>query len=135
MTCVMDASVAIAAARKSESAHVEAHAFLSKLLSSDAELWLPTLFQIEVVASLCRQGATLAIAETFVGTVLMMPARVVTNGAARCERGSIRRRVLRSAGADAVYTWLAQKKGAALVSLDGEHLTRVPFACRPGAAF
>jgi predicted nucleic acid-binding protein len=135
MRFAVDASVGVAAARQEEDAHIESQAFLRLLFESGAELWLPPLFQIEVVASLCRRGISLAIAETYVDTILKLPAKVVTIGPRAAKSVQTAAAFFGLRGADAVYAWLARKKHAILVSLDGEHLKRVPFAKRPRAAF
>jgi predicted nucleic acid-binding protein len=135
MRFVIDASVGVAAARHDEDAHLESQAFLRHLFESGAELWLPPLFQIEVVASLCRRGIPLAIAEAYVGTILKMPANVVTVGPRAAKDVQTAAAFFGLRGADALYAWLARKKRAILVSLDREHLKRVPFAKRPRAAF
>jgi predicted nucleic acid-binding protein len=131
MKYVVDASVAISAARNTEQSHQESTEFFERAIIGGAELLLPPLFQIEVVATLCRAGGSLRAAAAFIDSIMIPPARVVVMGPRAALRAQEIAALYRLRGADAVYASTAHQHNATLVSLDNEHLLRVPFACRP----
>jgi predicted nucleic acid-binding protein len=53
---VLDASVAVAAARPSEPFHAISRARVARVLAGDDEIVVPAIFPIEVGASLARVG-------------------------------------------------------------------------------
>ena len=54
MRLVLDASVAVAAARVREPSHRAAQARVARILRGEDELIVPTIFSVEVVAALAR---------------------------------------------------------------------------------
>ncbi len=128
MRLVLDASVAVAAARPHEPGHRRSRARIEAVLTGTDAIVVPTLFGIEVAASLARVGVTLPAIHSYVDT-LLAGAAVVTLGprAARRARDTAMRCKLRAA--DAVYVWLAEREGVPLCTLDGEIDRRVRDAC------
>src|SRR5262245_13456791 len=127
MIYVVDASVGVSAAKSGEPAHDESVEFFRKILKNRNKLLLPPMFQIEITATLARLGAALSDIRRILEPLLSPPSHVITIGplaARRIERTAIR---LRLRGADAIYAWLAERENVPLVTLDGEHLHRVPL--------
>lgn len=56
MKLVLDASVAVAAARPTESSHAVSRARVARVLAGHDEIVVPAIFPIEVGASLARVG-------------------------------------------------------------------------------
>ena len=124
MIFVLDASVAIAAARPAEVAHLRARSVVDRILRGDDAIVVPSLFGIEVVAGLTRRGHDAAGAEAFVDALLAPPSETITLGPVRA--AMIRRTAAASRlrAADACYVWTAQRRSLALCTLDAEILTR-----------
>ncbi len=136
LLCV-DASVFVAACRRGESAYAASRAFLDALRGTDVPLIEPALLPVEVAAALARTGTdpnlALELAERILAlprlTVVPVDERLSHRAAAMAVRHRLR-------GADAIYTAVAVRYGARLVTLDGEQLRRAPSvvgACKPGA--
>ena len=83
MIFVLDASVAIAAARPAEVAHLRARSMVDRILRGDDAIVVPSLFGIEVVAGLTRRGHDAAGAEAFVDALLAPPSETITLGPVR----------------------------------------------------
>ena len=128
MRLVLDASVSVAAARPGEPAHRAARNRVEAVLSGADEIIVPTLFSVEVAASLARVGVALPAIRRFVKE-LLGGAAVVPLGprAARQARETAMRWKLRAA--DAVYVWLAGREDVPLCTLDGEVQRRARGAC------
>lgn len=128
MKLVLDASVAVAAARPGEPAHRAARKRVEAVLLRADEIVVPALFSVEVAAALARAGVGLAAIRTYVKE-LLGEAAVVPLGprAARAARETAMRWRLRAA--DAVYVWLAQREDVPLCTLDGELERRASDAC------
>jgi predicted nucleic acid-binding protein len=124
MIFVLDASVAIAAARSAEVAHLRARTVVDRVLRGEDSIVVPSIFGIEVVAGLTRRGHDVAAAEAFVDALLSPPSESITIGPVRA--AMIRRTAAASRlrAADACYVWAAQRRGLALCTLDGEILLR-----------
>jgi predicted nucleic acid-binding protein len=124
MIFVLDASVAIAAARPAEVAHRRARSVVDRILRGDDSIVVPSLFGIEVVAGLARRGHDAAGAEAFVDALLAPPSEAITIGPVRA--AMIRRTAAASRlrAADACYVWTAQRRGLALCTLDADILAR-----------
>jgi predicted nucleic acid-binding protein len=126
-TFVLDASVAISALRAGDSNHARAASYLAPLLEGFDSIVVPTIFEVEVVATLVRAGYAPAdarrAADLFTGA-----ARIVTLGprAARGASSTASRTRLRTG--DAIYVWVAQREELPLVTLDTEILARAPLA-------
>ena len=123
MPFVLDASVAISALRASDPNHARAASYLAPLLQGVDSIVVPTIFEVEVVATLTRAGYTPADAERaanlFVGS-----ARTVTLGprGAKSASRTATRTHLRTG--DAIYVWVAEREALPLVTLDAEILGR-----------
>ena len=128
MRLVLDASVAVAAARLGEPAHRAARDRVEAVFSGTDEIIVPVIFSVEVAASLARVGVALAAIRAYVKE-LLGGADVVTLGprAARQARETAMRWRLRAA--DAVYVWVAEREGVPLCTLDGELERRAGGAC------
>jgi predicted nucleic acid-binding protein len=126
---VLDASVAIAAARPGEPMHRSARSRVTGILSADDEIVVPTLFAVEVGASLARVGVAIPAIRAYVDALLAV-ASVVPLGprAARQARDTAMRWKLRAA--DAVYVWVAEREGLSLCTLDRELGQRAGDACK-----
>jgi predicted nucleic acid-binding protein len=68
---VLDASVAVAAVRRSEPGHVASRARLLRLLQGDDEIVVPILFDIEVTSALVRVGVAPTDVATYLATDLV----------------------------------------------------------------
>lgn len=123
MKYVLDASVAIAALRKTEPSHLDALRRCTPLFAGQDEIVVPAIFDIEVFSGLVRRGA----APTVVASLFALhftTRRAVTIGprAAAGARSVVTKARLRAA--DALYVWLAAREGLDLVTLDNEVLSR-----------
>lgn len=129
MTLVLDASVAVAAARPREPSHAAARARVSKILRGDETMLVPTLFSIEVAAALARVGEPLPAIRAYVDALLAVAARVAPLGprsAAQARETAMR---WQFRAADAVYVWLAASRAVPLCTLDREMARRAGGAC------
>src|SRR5439155_24357345 len=86
MRYVLDASVAIAAVRHGEPAHLASRARLAAVLSGADEIVVPAIFTIEVAASLARVGWPPAEIEEYVATLAARTVESATIGVARVPR-------------------------------------------------
>jgi predicted nucleic acid-binding protein len=125
---VLDASVAVAAARPGEPAHRAARKRVESVLLRADEIIVPVLFSVEVAAALARAGVALSAIRNYLKQ-LLGGAGVVPLGprAAREARETAMRWKLRAA--DAVYVWVAQREDVPLCTLDGELERRAGDAC------
>jgi predicted nucleic acid-binding protein len=126
-TYVLDASVAVSSLRASDSSHSRATAHLAPLLQGADSVVVPSVFEVEVVASLVRAGLAAADARR-AADLFVARARIVTIGprAARAASSVAARTRLRTG--DAIYVWVAEREGLPLVTFDGEILTRAHLA-------
>lgn len=124
MSFVLDASVAIAAARPVEAGHARARAVVDRVLLGVETIVVPAIFGIEVVAGLARRGHDVAAAEAYVDALTLAPAETMTIGPIRAAKIRQTAAALRLRAADACYVWSAQRRGLALCTLDGEMLSR-----------
>jgi predicted nucleic acid-binding protein len=128
MKLVLDASVAVAAARPREPMHRAARLRVAGALAGDDAIVVPTLFTIEVASSLARVGVPLQAVRAYVDQ-LLAGASVIPLGprAARQARETAMRWRLRAA--DAVYVWVAVREGVPLCTIDRELEHRAGGAC------
>jgi predicted nucleic acid-binding protein len=98
------------------------------VLSGTDEIVVPTLFAVEVAASLARIAVSLAAIRSYVDDLLRV-ATVVSLGprGARQARETAMRWKLRAA--DAVYVWVAERESVPLCTLDRELEQRAGGAC------
>jgi predicted nucleic acid-binding protein len=127
---VLDASVAVAAARRREPAHARSRLRVTRILRGLDDFVVPALFPVEVGAALARAGAELAAVRAYVESLVGAADRIVPLGsrAARHARETAMRWHLRAA--DAIYVSLAVREGLPLCTLDQEVLDRAGGACR-----
>jgi predicted nucleic acid-binding protein len=129
MRLVLDASVAIAAARTSEPSAAAARARVGRALRSHDELVVPSLFGIEVAGALSRHREPEKKIRDYVARLTASPHEVVPLGAARARRAMEVALAGRLRGADAVYVWLASSRGLPLCTLDQEMAERAAAFC------
>jgi predicted nucleic acid-binding protein len=129
MRFVLDASVAVAAARPNEPSHAVSRARIASVLAGTDEIIVPAIFPIEVGASLARVGEPTAAVCAYVDA-LTSTATVVTIGPLRARR--IRDLAIASKlrAADAAYVWLAAQEAVPLCTLDREMAQRGSGFCR-----
>jgi predicted nucleic acid-binding protein len=127
---VLDASVAVAAARPNEPTYRAAYARLLRILSSADDLVIPAIFPIEVASALARTGSPAPIIELYVDSLLQPPTELVTLGPMRARKiqGLAVRLKLRAA--DATYAWVAMRAGVPLVTSDQDVLQRAGAVCQ-----
>src|SRR5262249_61751949 len=108
-----------AAPRRAEPGHRRSRARVAGVLSGTDEIVVPSLFGIEVAASLARVGVAPPAIRSYVDA-LLAGADVVTLGprAARRARETAMRWRLRAAAA--VYVWLAEPRVGPPCTLDEE---------------
>ena len=130
MRLVLDASVAIAAARTHEPSSAAARARVGRALRRHDELVVPAIFGVEVAGALSRHGEPEDTIRDYVARLTSAPNEVIPLGAARARRaidvaiaGALR-------GADAVYVWLASARGLPLCTLDEEMAERAARFCK-----
>lgn len=128
MRYVLDASVAVAAARPSEPTHAHARRRLDRLLRADDEMVVPAIFQIEVAAALARVGVPAMEVTSYVER-LLAAASIVTLGPARARQIQSVAVLTRLRAADATYAWLAGREGLPLITSDNEVLERAVAIC------
>jgi predicted nucleic acid-binding protein len=124
---VLDASVAVSALRANDANHARAASYLAPLLQGIDAIVVPTLFEVEVVATLVRAGIAPADARR-AADLFVSRGRQVTLGprAARAASNTASRTHLRTG--DAIYVWVAQREGLPLVTFDGDILARAHLA-------
>jgi predicted nucleic acid-binding protein len=129
MRLVLDASVAVAAARPREPSHRAAQARVAGILRGEDELIVPAVFSVEVAAALARVDELAPAIRAYVDALLRAAARVVPLSpvAARRARETAMRWRLRAA--DALYVSLAAWEDLPLCTLDREMRQRGASAC------
>ncbi len=129
MKFVLDASVAVAAARPTEPTHAASLARVLRVLGGDDEIVVPAVFPIEVASVLGRTGSPAETVDRFVAGLVAPPTKLVTIGpraARRIQRVALQRN-LRSS--DAAYVWLAIRDGVPMVTSEAEVLRLAARAC------
>ena len=131
MKLVVDASVFVAAADRSDAAHTEAKDFLERISTSKSRVLCPVIVLPETAAAIARLTRDSGKGDVAVLRVLAMPGlRLVamSEGFARRAARRASRHFLK--GADAIYVALAANSKAALITLDEEMLERGGEAVR-----
>lgn len=127
-TFVLDASVAVAAARKSEPHHAAALARIHRVLRGTDDIVVPVIFEIEVASALARRGQREVAIRRWVAA-LLDDAAVIDIGrreAVEVARVAVRARLR---AADAVYVWAAGNRSVPLCTLDEEVRKRATAEC------
>jgi predicted nucleic acid-binding protein len=129
MKLVLDASVAAAAARPSEPFFAISNARVMDILTPGARAGASVLVPVEVAAALARRGHDNGATRRYVDAFTWPPHEIVTLGPkrARLVMDIAMRCKLRAA--DAVYVWLASRRGLPLCTLDAEIATRAGPLC------
>jgi predicted nucleic acid-binding protein len=128
MKLVLDASVAVAAARPMERTHAAAKLVVADVLGGAHEIVVPAIFQVEVASALMRNKVSEVDVTIYVDQLLAR-ARVVTIGprtAAKIQRVAMQTHLR---AADAAYAWLAGREKVPLITSDDEVLQRAPAVC------
>lgn len=128
MRYVLDASVAVAAARPREPSYAAACARVTRVLAGLDEIVVPALFRIEVASTLSRTGFDPTRVRAHVEH-LLGSATVVVLGPVRAKRIQRVAMFTKLRAADAAYVWLAGREGVPLVTSDGEVLVRGASVC------
>ena len=115
----LDASVFVAACRRSEAGHASSRALLDSLAGTDVPLIEPALLPVEVAATLSRTGVDAALAQDFAEAILDLPHLTVVAVDERLIRRAITAATQHKLrGSDALYITVAAQYGARLVTLD-----------------
>lgn len=131
MSCTVDASVFVAAARKNDVHHLPSREFLFRAASASVPLVCPTLVLPESVAALARETGDPELAVRLVHAMLdTANLHLVALDAARAEQAAWVAANQRLKGADAVYVAVAEAAGTTLVTWDTEMLERCPGSVR-----
>lgn len=130
MKLVLDASIAVAAARPTEPSHAAARARVAGVLAGNDEIVVPAIFPIEVAAAPARVGEPPTAVSTYVDTLMSVAAAVVTIGPVRARQIRDTAIAARLRAADAVYVWLAARESVPLCTLDREMIQRGAAFCQ-----
>lgn len=129
MRLVLDASVAIAAARPGEPHHVASRARVAGVLRGDDHIIVPAVFVFELGAALARRGEPGPKIQAYVDALTAPPHGVVAigpkKGRAICDLAI----ATKLRGVDASYVWLAIREAVPLCTLDDEIRARSPTRC------
>lgn len=125
-TFTVDASVFLNAFNPYEEGHEESKAVLARLEGNAIPIIVPNLLRVEAAGAVARGRGDAGLAQRFAAALLRLPHLVVIPlddalAATAAQLAADHR--LR--GADAVYGAVALRFGSALVSRDGEQLTRL----------
>jgi predicted nucleic acid-binding protein len=130
MRIVLDASVAVAAAKASAPNHVAALARVRRILRGTDEIVVPSLFIAEVSGALARAGMRQAGTRAYVARLTRPSNEVRPLDEASARRAAKVAFATRLRGPDAVYVALAADERIPLCSLDEEMSTRGARLCR-----
>lgn len=130
MKLVLDASVAVAAARLHEPSHTTARARVARVLTGADDIVVPVIFSIEVAAALARVGEPPAAIRAYVDMLLSVAAPIAAVGPARAEKIRDMAIAAKLRAADATYVWLANRDALPLCTLDREMLQRGSPFCQ-----
>lgn len=127
VSCVLDASVLVAATRPNEPYHNNAQSSLQRLMAERVTMFVPTIALVELALAFSRGGADASLAEQVVEAYRQHPdlELVPVDEALAGVAATIAARQ-RIRGCDAVYVALAQEQRAVLVTLDNEQRQRAP---------
>jgi predicted nucleic acid-binding protein len=124
---VIDASILVADARPSETSHIEAYTFLTRLLTRNESVYVPIIALAEVAAAISRGAGDSALAQQWVNRLqklrmyhfVAVDETLGQSAAVIAAQSKIR-------GCDAVYVALAERHQATLITLDRQQMKRVP---------
>lgn len=130
MRFVLDASVAVAAARPNEPSHRASKALVTKLLGGEHQVVVPAIFPIEVGASLVRVGEHITAVRAYVDALVSAAEPTASIGPRRARMILELAMQARLRAADAAYLWLAAHESLPLYTLDRELAERGTAFCR-----
>jgi len=130
MKLVLDASVAVAAARPTKSAHHAARQRIARIFRGEDDIVVPAIFPIEVGASLARVGEPAEAVSAYVDALMSVTVGVMTIGPIHAKRIRDMAISSRLRAADAAYAWLAVREQIPLCTLDKELGQRCANYCR-----
>mgnify|MGYP006284951931 CR=1 FL=1 len=123
----LDASVHINALNTSESGNAESQACLQRLVTTEQQLFSPTLLLVEVAAATARAMDDTDLAIKLVVGVRSLPKQVwVSLDGELADLAAQLGAQARLRGADAVYAAVAQCYGTTLITRDRQQLERLP---------
>lgn len=123
----IDASVWVNADSPSEPGYAESRALLDLVFARRWPVIVPTLLTIEVAGTISRTRGDAVLAEDMATAMLALPTvRWVALDEPLARRGVELAARHRLRGADSVYAAVALVHRCDLISLDKEHLTRLP---------
>ena len=124
MSITVDASVFVAAARRTDVHHSASREFLFSVASEALPLICPTLVLPECTAALARETGDSALAARLAHVVLDTAAlQLVALDVPRAQRAAEIAASQRLKGADSIYVAVAEEFGAELVTVSYTHLT------------
>ena len=127
MTCTVDASVFVAAARPSERQFPASREFLRQLRARAVGVQCPTLVLPECAGAIARPTSDVAAAEQTQAMIQGFPdLQLVGVDVSLAQRAAQIATKCRLRGSDAVYVAVAEKAVATLVTWDAEMLQRAP---------
>ena len=134
----VDASVWISASSPGEREHPVSRAYIDRLAAVRTPIVLPHLAYVEVAATISRIHGDATLGIELANAIARLPfvTWVTLDGTLALSSASLANNN-RLRGADDVYAAVAAEYGCDLVSLDGEHLTRLKSVVRtltPAAA-
>ena len=129
MKLVLDASVAVAAARPNEPSHARSLARVSRVLRGGDDIIVPALFPIEVGSALARVGEPPDAVRAYVDALVAAALVVFTIGPSAARRTRDLAIVSKLRAADATYVWLAARESVPLCTLDQELANRGASWC------
>jgi len=122
----IDASVWVNADSPSEPDSASSRAFLDQVAAAGTIIFLPTLLRVEVAAAISRTRKDAALARDYSERLAALPfVRWIPLDVSLAAQASALAAEHGLRGADAVYAAVAMAHGCALISLDGEHLTKL----------
>jgi predicted nucleic acid-binding protein len=127
VSCVLDASIAVAALREGEPLHEASLRRCLPIFAGREAIVVPAIFDVEVTAALVRRGVPARrVDEFFLRHLAARTLVVIGPRAARAAQGVAGATRLRAA--DALYVWVAARHGLELITADEEVLRRAPLA-------
>lgn len=129
MRFVLDASVAVAAARPNEPSHPASKALVTHVLGGEHKVVVPAIFPIEVGASLVRVGEPITAVRAYVDALVSAAEPTASIGPRRARMILEVAMQARLRAADAAYLWLAASESLPLYTLDRELAERGAAYC------
>lgn len=125
---VLDASVFVADTVTTEPFHLDAHDLLAALAAEGAAIYLPGIILPEVAAAVARGTGNQDLARQSVTLYRQWPGvRIIPVDEVLADLAADLAAGQRIRGCDAVYVALAQRLGAALITLDRQQRARTPY--------